>query len=658
MAEKLFTLGYEIKLRGLSNVLSGLTKLHSHMEAINRSAEAGAATRKYAENLGMMGAGALAAGGALAGAVAATVGPAMKAQAEWAHVATAMNDGADTMRHLNEVQEVTEKLAANGVIGVEQLGQAYYIARSNMLNHADALEAVAAAQNLVTGTTLNAADASARMESTTRTLTTLVENFGGSLGGYADQLAKLQSQYSFKDIGEVTNALQYAMPAAKGAGVAVEQMNAALALLSAGGLHGPEAGTAFQEFVSKLTTDNKLLPLVARTRQGGLDLVGTLGNLKAAFGNLSPLERARELKSLGFGERDIRGVDIMMDKVGQFGAVEKDLANSQGAAAKLAAIRMGAADEQLANLTNNLDLLRETIGDTLLPFINRLLPRLTSGLQTLVGWAHAHTRIVRLAMEFAAIGAAILIPLGSLALFGASLAFIGSYLPMLGTLLSVFRLWSVATKAATAAQWLLNAAMDANPVVLAIAGIAALGVAVYELIEHWGAIKTFFEKLIPQAFTWGANLLKTFAKGIESAVLWPVNAIERVFSKVARFIPHSPAKEGPLRNLDRVRIVETIADTIKPAPMIHAIRRVAMAAAVAAPMMIGTAAGPAIASSSAAQRSSGGVTMNYAPHVELQVIGGDAAAIKKIVLDALREHKDEVERLLASVRERKERLSF
>jgi len=42
---------------------------------------------------------------------------------------------------------------------------------------------------------------------------------------------------------------------------------------------------------------------------------------------------------------------------------------------------------------------------------------------------------------------------------------------------AVYKTWAAVTKVVTAAQWLLNAAMDANPVVLITAGIIALGVA-------------------------------------------------------------------------------------------------------------------------------------------------------------------------------------
>jgi len=50
-----------------------------------------------------------------------------------------------------------------------------------------------------------------------------------------------------------------------------------------------------------------------------------------------------------------------------------------------------------------------------------------------------------------------------------------------------------ATNIITAAQWLFNAAMDANPIGVVILALAALGVAVYEVVKHWKDICTWIQ---------------------------------------------------------------------------------------------------------------------------------------------------------------------
>jgi hypothetical protein len=203
-----------------------------------------------------------------------------------------------------------------------------------------------------------------------------------------------------------------------------------------------------------------------------------------------------------------------------------------------------------------------------------------------------------------------------------------------------------------------------------------------------GAIRLGCATLIPHTFEWGVNRLKTpaerllarseqaslraalttFAKGIPNGVMWPVHAIERVVTRMRSYLTLRPARVGPLRDLNRVRIVETIAQAIAPAPMHAAIRRVAAAAALTMPMMIAGAAMPfsldiraakaapaAIASSPTA---AGAVVLNYAPHVEVHAPGGDAATLEKTVMEALEKNRREVYRMLEQVAGRRDRMRF
>jgi hypothetical protein len=59
-------------------------------------------------------------------------------------------------------------------------------------------------------------------------------------------------------------------------------------------------------------------------------------------------------------------------------------------------------------------------------------------------------------------------------------------------------IWSAATKLATAAQWLLNAALTANPIGVVIVALAALGVA---MVLAYTKIKIFREG-VQEAWTW------------------------------------------------------------------------------------------------------------------------------------------------------------
>lgn len=251
----------------------------------------------------MMGAGALAAGGAMAAGLGYVLKPAIEMQSEMKRVEEAMSAGEDVAKHAAEAQKKAEELSAKGVISATELAESYYVARMNGMKHTDALVAMNAANDLTIATTKNAADAQAQLSSTTRTLTTLSKLSGAGMNELGDQLAAMQTRYAELDISEVTSGLTYAIMAQTK--MKVEEVNAALAELSMGGLHGGMAGEAFREMVMKLTTKDTLEPFIRLTKQGGFDLAATLDALYAKVGNLSPVAQTQALKALGFNLRDI-----------------------------------------------------------------------------------------------------------------------------------------------------------------------------------------------------------------------------------------------------------------------------------------------------------------------------------------------------------------
>lgn len=76
-------------------------------------------------------------------------------------------------------------------------------------------------------------------------------------------------------------------------------------------------------------------------------------------------------------------------------------------------------------------------------------------------------------------------------------------------------------------------------------------------------------------FDAGSNIVNTIVQGITSMAAKPVEAMKSIVGKVRNLLPFSPAKDGPLRDLHRVKIVETVAENMKAAPMVNAMRGVA-----------------------------------------------------------------------------------
>jgi hypothetical protein len=137
----------------------------------------------------------------------------------------------------------------------------------------------------------------------------------------------------------------------------------------------------------------------------------------------------------------------------------------------------------------------------------------------------------------------------------------------------------------------------------------------------------------------GYHLVRQVAQGIRRAAHLPVDAMKAVVARVRRLLPYSPAKEGPLADLHRVRLVETIAAAVRPEPLVHGMQR-AVGAAVGGPGASGGRGG----------RGSAPITISYAPVLQLSG-GGDEASLRRL----LQEHADWLLRALEAAQAKRDR---
>jgi len=356
----------------------------------------------------------------------------------------------------------------------------------------------------------------------------------------------------------------------------------------------------------------------------GIDLLRTLQGIKNQFGDISKNKELSATFEAAFGQRAGPRISLLLAHLDKFQQAMTGVANSAGATDRAFGEFNARGSLVFTRLHQAVTAIEISLGQALLPaieMIGRGMLALTTHIQA---FAAAHPQLTKFIAIAAALGAVLLIVVGGLAVLAAGIAFVGS---ALAPLIALTGLGGVA-----------------------LAGIAAAAVvAASAIIAWWGPVKSFFTTLVPQAFEWGVNLLKTLAKGIASAALWPVHAIENVFGKVAAYIPHSPAKVGPLRDLHRVRIVETIAESIRPAPMVNAIRRVALVTALAVPM-IASAAAPTLASTGAAAGRA--VVVNISPVYNIN------ATTPEEFVKAAKDHARELVRIVKDALEREDRKAF
>lgn len=181
------------------------------------------------------------------------------------------------------------------------------------------------------------------------------------------------------------------------------------------------------------------------------------------------------------------------------------------------------------------------------------------------------------------------------------------------------------------------------------------------IIKHWDKIKAFFVNLwnyVKNVFMnhvkWvvglgrrfydaGKNIIMSIWNGIKSMANKPIELIKNITKKIRDFLPFSPAKEGALRDIHRIKLVETIAASIKVHPVVNAMKQVSSA-------VFNTVSGrqPALA---AAGLNHGGSTFN----INITLNGGATKQDAAIISDSI---KRTVLQIIKEEEHRKRRLSF
>lgn len=185
-----------------------------------------------------------------------------------------------------------------------------------------------------------------------------------------------------------------------------------------------------------------------------------------------------------------------------------------------------------------------------------------------------------------------------------------------------------------------------------------------------GRILSSVLQLPARMLTAGANIIDSLFKGMMSKIEKPIAAMKGLATRIRGFLPFSPAKEGALRDINRIRLVETIAESIKPAPMVQAMKGATAAAMIAAtvttpvPGLAQPAAGHAqrpavstLARPAAAPGQTGGLNITFSPQITVQG-GGDPAQISGQVGEAMRISFAEFERMMKQYERQQQRRAF
>ena len=159
-----------------------------------------------------------------------------------------------------------------------------------------------------------------------------------------------------------------------------------------------------------------------------------------------------------------------------------------------------------------------------------------------------------------------------------------------------------------------------NPIGLAVTGISVSALLIY---KYWKPIKAFFINVFSGIETAlasvtlyfrglgatfkiaGANIISSIWEGMKSMASKPVEAMKNMVKKMRDYLPFSPAKIGPFKDLHRVKIVETIAGAINPSAAVSAMKQTVQGVA------------SLNLSSSGSSSQSGTIVLNFSPTINI-----------------------------------------
>jgi len=269
--------------------------------------------------------------------------------------------------------------------------------------------------------------------------------------------------------GAITTAMGFAVKAASDAQTKMANMNATLATMGVAGEKAKDGIQKAADATLKLGFDNEEAAVsITRLFQRTKDLTQAtkLNTLAMDLSRAKNIDLATASNLVGqvlSGNGKVLkqyGIDIKdsATPLQALGDLQDKVAGQATAFAKTFAGQAEILKQQFGEL-------QEKIGEQLLPIISELVAKITPVIEKLVEWAGAHPELTKWVVLATAGLGVMLTVIGSLILV----------MPLITTALAVFGV--------------VLAFVAANPIVLIIGALVALGMVIVALIRHWQEIK-------------------------------------------------------------------------------------------------------------------------------------------------------------------------
>ena len=361
-------------------------------------------------------------------------------------------------------------------------------------------------------------------KSTIGEMTSLFATGYGIYKGYYDDLTDLEfgemfsagiarSVQQFKTDGsQMASAIQTLGASATTSNVPLEEQLSILGMLQAT-MSGSEAGTKYKAFLRSATKGGEALGLSFTDANNQLlSMPEILDLLRGKFGETMDAAEKMELQK-AFGDTEaVALIDLLYNKTDDLQGHSLDMYDALGSGTGVATEMANAINEtepeRFERLTQRIQNVKESIGNSLLPTINDLMSAGETVLTKVGSWIEENQELVKVIMLVVlAIG-------GFLTIAGTVAAVVGGVGLVITKAVSAFKILKAGFGIARAALspligsvWSFTAALLANPVTWVVIGIVALIAAIVLLYNkcEWfrnlvNNILNFFREKLGAAF--------------------------------------------------------------------------------------------------------------------------------------------------------------
>jgi TP901 family phage tail tape measure protein len=420
-------------------------------------------------------------GAVMVGGLMAAVGAAAEFEKKLDYFAAVSNS---TQKEYEAVSAKALQLGADTVYSANQVADSFIELGKSGISAKQIVDGVGAAVVYL------GAAADLPLDTAANIITAAVATFGLS----ADQAIVVANKLagaanaSIVDVEDLGTSLKYAGGAAAAIGVPFEEVNTALALLGTYGIKGSTAGTSLRQILLQLSgttpkATNALKDLGIITADGTNRFFDAAGSAKPlaeifqilqdATAGLTDKQKVSVLNTI-FQNRAL-AASLDLTKSGAAGFNEMAAAIDKTKAADVAGKRLDNLAGDIEVLRGNIDTMLVTAGTPFQNFFRGIVQGVTNVIQVFGSLPDGLQIGI---LSFIGIMGVLLIVIGTLGIFaGSVMNIIALSIQMgqaFGLLKGIMAAWKTALLATTAVQWLLNAAMAANPIGIIIVAIAAV----------------------------------------------------------------------------------------------------------------------------------------------------------------------------------------